>query len=126
MSWENFKPTKAERNIIENGWNILEKLTGYNHQNEPMLKLQKNGCGYKNSKIPLVAAKGLCVKSFYNGIKNPDCKLYDMYFTTVPNIWFTGLGTEKAYKISAENESDIKFVVNTYENVFKRMIDQNT
>lgn len=123
--WDNYKPTKNERAVIEQAWQRVYHLTGHDWRTEQMTRDEARGYGNRHDSIGKVGAMALAVQWFYAGTQKPDIKLSDYYFCRPAAIWFTGYGASKSYAISKEDEDLLAVAVTAHDSAFKRMIESN-
>ena len=117
---DNFNPTKAEREAIEGAYRWITENTRDEYRSNDYLKQERNGYGKPNDKIPLVAAKGNCVKWFLDGVQAPDVPLRDCYYCRPAALWFQGMGAARSGN-AAVNMPALTAAVAAYNAAFQRM-----
>ncbi len=115
-----FKPAAAEKRAIEGAWNWLIANTRDQYRSASFMKQEHKGCGHANDRIPLIAAKGLCLRWFLEGVNNPGALLRDCYYMRPAAIWFKGAGAERS-GAAAVNMPALEAAVASYDVAFKRM-----
>jgi hypothetical protein len=122
--FENFKPTKAETKAIDAAWSWLMDTMPSEHTCKSYMLDERRGYNRRDDKIPEIAAKGLCLKWFMEGVARPRVLLRDFYNRRPAAVWFTGLGAERA---GAPDKLDMPLLVAAvaaYVNTYERMTSQ--
>ena len=75
----------------------------------------------------MIAARGLIVKWFLDGINSPDQLLRQTYNLRPTAVYMAGLGADNAErgKITAEHRATIRAAVDAYDAAFNRMIQKD-
>jgi hypothetical protein len=120
--FEGFKPTKTEKAAIDGAWRWLTENTRDEYRSNNLMKDEHRGYGNRHDRVPLIAAKGMCLSWFARGVACPNMLLADGYYMRPAAIWFMGMGADRS-GAAAINMPAITAAVAAYDAAFKRMID---
>ena len=122
--FENFKPTAKEKQAIEGAWRWLVENTRDEFRSTNFMKQEHRGYGNANDRIPLIAAKGMCLQWFLQGVNRPDVFLRDCYYMRPAAIWFEGMGADAVmdnHRRVALSWPKYQAAVEAYQTAFARM-----
>ncbi len=119
--FEGFKPTAKEKKAIEGAWNWLISNTRDEYRSANYMKGEQKGYNRHNDRVPLVAAKGMCLQWFLAGVQAPELLLRDCYYMRPATIWFEGMGAGRV-GAGAINMPTLNAAVEAYKAAFGRMI----
>jgi hypothetical protein len=118
--FEGFVTTKAEKAAIEGAWYWLVSNTRDEYRSTRFMKDEHRGYGNSHDRVPLIAAKGMCLSWFLRGVNSPDGLLRDFYSCRPAAVWFQGMGAERSGG-AAINMPALEAAVAAYDAAFARM-----
>jgi hypothetical protein len=118
--FEGFKLTAKEKGAIDGAWRWLVEYTRDEYRSTAYMKAETKGYGNSNDRIPLAAAKGLCLKWFLQGVNKPDLLLRHCFDMRPAAIWFQGMGAERS-GAAAINMPVLEAAEKAYMAAFDRM-----
>jgi hypothetical protein len=86
------------------------------------MKQEHKGYGNAHDRVPLIAAKSMCLSWFLEGVRKPGVLLKDCYYMRPAAIWFEGMGAERS-GAAAINMTALEAAVNAYQAAFGRMTE---
>lgn len=107
MPLENFSPTKNERAAIAKAFYAIETCGGHSTRFESLARQEHRGYGNRNDRVPLIAARGLCVKWFLDGLDDPSILIRQLYWARPAAVFFTGYGAHIAHTYCKNLHSSI-------------------
>ena len=116
----NFKPTTKEKQAIEGAWGWLMANTRDEHRSASFMKQEHRGYGNASDRVPLIAAKGMCLQWFLQGANKPEVLLRDCYYMRPAAIWFEGMGADIVTN-TANAFPRLTHAVEAYQTAFARM-----
>lgn len=120
--WEDYKPTKAEREMIEGAYRYIAECHINTGELDKWMKQERKGYGDRNDAISTIAAKGLCVQWFLQGINKSDALLRDFYNIRPAALWLMGKGADRKQSAPAINMPCLESAKQAHDTVFKRMV----
>jgi len=126
--FEGYKPTNSERRAIQAGLDVILSHVRSDYEVMQHIKAETRGYGLTNDRVPLIAAKGICVSWFLDGATNhAGALLRDWYNLRPASIYMTGLGASRLdlHKITQSDLSILRGAKEAYNNAFKRMNETN-
>ena len=120
--FDNFRVTAAEKRAIEGAWNWLIANMRDQYRSMSFMKQEHKGYGNAHDRVPLIAAKGMCLSWFLKGVHVPGVLLKDCYYMRPAAIWFEGMGAERS-GAAAINMTALEAAVNAYQAAFRRMTE---
>lgn len=123
MAFDGFKTTKAESDLIARAFCRVEELGGHDYRLASFAKEESRGYGNSRDRVPLSAARGMCLTWFLRGIDDPGALLRDCYQIRPAAIYFQGFGADIGARggITIGDTVLIASAVDAYDAAFKRM-----
>lgn len=124
MAFYGFKATKAESDLIGRAFYRVEELAGHDYRLARFAKDEAKGYGNARDRVPLAAARGMCLTWFLRGIDKPDSLLRDCYQIRPAAICFQGYGADIGARggIATEDRALIESAIAAYDAAFNRMM----
>lgn len=119
---ENFDPTRKEKEAINTAYNWIEENAARDsYTSKKFMQMEHKGYGNVNDRIPLLAAKGICVKFFMEGVEEPDMLLREQYDKRLAYLWFAGLGAKWRHEEKALPYDILVNGLQAWNDAFNRM-----
>lgn len=119
--FEGFEVSQDQRHCIMHAWGLLVQYTRDEHRSVEYMRKERDGYGRENDSIPQIAAMGLCLQWFVEGLAQPDYRLAKAYYMRPAAIWFTGMGAEYHGKLGSLFIVACSRAVAAYQAAFKAM-----
>ena len=123
--FDNFKPTAKEKQAINLAWRWLTANTRDEHRSTSFMEQEHRGYGNRSDRVPLIAAKGVCLQWFLEGVHTPEALLRYCYFMRPAAVWFEGMGAERSHSVVA-SMLVLQAAVEAYQAAFARMQTKDT
>lgn len=122
--WNGYKPTKKERQAIENAYRGIVESAARSHEIVDCMRNERKGYGFKSDAIPTIGAKALCVKWFYEGLCKPDILAREIYQLRPAAAWLIAHGASCALnRRMGFDHAVFQTALAAHEAAFDRMVN---